>query len=697
MLPINVNQQNAAADANRRSQTLQVCLLVVLFMLLSGPKNSANIGIANSNTHTVSERKGGTSDITSDAYLSNFKHTFTFIDLQHPYTDNNPINVTGNYRGNWSEIVRPIITSAISATSTGNDTWNTTMYRSKGLYIMQLKTVPIVADVKNIEFVYGVIKVYDGGSSTGNKYNHDIMIPVQGVYLPNLGITTMFATPLTTHSLYMQLPISNTSSSSGVSRALAAADTSTNGNRKFLSVAADSYINDTGIRMFLLDSSVDATKLRQTGVNATTDAVNVSNTDTISRIGQSLVSDSFRALQVKSRSDVTKYCQYIITLKHRSRTDSEGVTTSIDTQGLLTSPQCNVNVDMFASSYIIPLKRLTHKTMIYSIITTIVCIAQIMLSIYQLKYSNSPAVISKISIVCICMHSLLDATLCVGHLLLAAALPKELFTYFVWTISLKLFLFGLFEVRLIIGVYRARFSTEIAAGGWNYLRMTLTAFHIRFYLAFFSIVIFIAVFHDMLILLVLLLYSSFIPQIVYSAYHGTRKALSPVYYVGMTISRMFIPLYFLSCPSNFLYVLIGNNDSSSTGAAAEQYMSVSLFFICWLWLQVLILYLQDKYGSRFFIPNSLYPSKYNYYRPVHQTVTESRTGISTDVESGNTNECECVICYNSIDISSYTSTGRYMITPCEHLFHKECLSQWLLVKLECPVCRATLPCNDEDD
>jgi hypothetical protein len=29
----------------------------------------------------------------------------------------------------------------------------------------------------------------------------------------------------------------------------------------------------------------------------------------------------------------------------------------------------------------------------------------------------------------------------------------------------------------------------------------------------------------------------------------------------------------------------------------------------------------------------------------------------------------------------------YMITPCKHIFHSECLEAWLKMKKECPSCR----------
>ena len=70
-----------------------------------------------------------------------------------------------------------------------------------------------------------------------------------------------------------------------------------------------------------------------------------------------------------------------------------------------------------------------------------------------------------------------------------------------------------------------------------------------------------------------------------------------------------------------------------------------------------------------------------------------------DIESGNLNEC--VICYNGIEIDNHNGRSNqpptYMITPCNHLFHPNCLQQWLTVKMECPTCRAVLPLSESDD
>ncbi|KAJ3437227.1 dsc e3 ubiquitin ligase complex subunit [Anaeramoeba flamelloides] len=67
------------------------------------------------------------------------------------------------------------------------------------------------------------------------------------------------------------------------------------------------------------------------------------------------------------------------------------------------------------------------------------------------------------------------------------------------------------------------------------------------------------------------------------------------------------------------------------------------------------------------------PKKYDYSHPIPDLNSES--------------DYTCVICMFEIDIENQ----EYMITPCNHLYHKNCLAHWLEIKLECPSCRAVIP------
>lgn len=62
------------------------------------------------------------------------------------------------------------------------------------------------------------------------------------------------------------------------------------------------------------------------------------------------------------------------------------------------------------------------------------------------------------------------------------------------------------------------------------------------------------------------------------------------------------------------------------------------------------------------------------------------TTMSTD--AGDAQTLDCVICYNEIDINDRQG---YMLAPCDHIFHRQCLEQWMEVKMECPICRKDLP------
>ena len=54
------------------------------------------------------------------------------------------------------------------------------------------------------------------------------------------------------------------------------------------------------------------------------------------------------------------------------------------------------------------------------------------------------------------------------------------------------------------------------------------------------------------IIVSLLLYSMWLPQIGYSAYNGTKHPLCNGYLYGMSATRLFLPAYFFGCPHNFL-------------------------------------------------------------------------------------------------------------------------------------------------
>lgn len=102
-------------------------------------------------------------------------------------------------------------------------------------------------------------------------------------------------------------------------------------------------------------------------------------------------------------------------------------------------------------------------------------------------------------------------------------------------------------------------------------------------------------------------------------------------------------------------------------------------------LQVGILTLQHRLGPQFFIPARFLPVKYNYERRFD--IQQVSLVLSNDTGNGEVNTIDCVICMVELDLEARD----YMLAPCDHVFHRECLQNWMQVKMECPTCRCALP------
>jgi hypothetical protein len=150
------------------------------------------------------------------------------------------------------------------------------------------------------------------------------------------------------------------------------------------------------------------------------------------------------------------------------------------------------------------------------------------------------------------------------------------------------------------------------------------------------------------------------------------------------------------------------------------------FLLIIIILEIIILFLQDNYGPRFFIPKRFRKGYYNYYKSINEL---KNTTKYSDIDNAS-----CAICLGDLVInkndpinitkidneSLLASTtienvinmdeinvnkrkcfkrvkhnnkynNKLMVTPCHHVFHIDCLKSWRELKDECPVCRTTNP------
>ena len=327
------------------------------------------------------------------------------------------------------------------------------------------------------------------------------------------------------------------------------------------------------------------------------------------------------------------------------------------------SESCNASMAVDFDALHIDLPRALSKASVFTLLMTVTSIAQIYLTMHQLTArSNTQAAALKISLLCVGAQAVLDSYLCLVYLS-ASVVFEALFNAFATVAFFKLLLFAVFEMRLMLVAWKAVRAQEFSAG-WQSVRRALSVLYSRFYCALIASIIIMWRFWDYQHALMFIAYSFWVPQIVFNVVNDCHNPFTPKYIYGITLTRLLAPVYMLGCPRNFLTLMFhGKSLYWSSGA---------LYLCVWAAVQVYVLESQQWWGARWFIPRRFLPQKYDYTRKVPSNLRGE----------------DCVICMGSVEECDKSS---HMITPCNHLFHGECLLQWMDVKMECPTCRAKIP------
>lgn len=197
----------------------------------------------------------------------------------------------------------------------------------------------------------------------------------------------------------------------------------------------------------------------------------------------------------------------------------------------------------------------------------------------------------------------------------------------------------------------------------------------------------------------LFLYSYWVPQIWHSARLGLQCSLKPQFIITISLLRLLPLMYLCFVPSN----VGGHHQDSQLG-----YSLLAL-----QWTQILVLLAQHYLGARFFIPGAFVSPLYDYHRVLvldeeEGAVTEEPPSVSSThgeitargltPNSEGTVQVSCAICMSPVNVAvayrgePFPQAPRdCMVTPCRHVFHSQCLRQWMESRLQCPICRASLP------
>jgi len=387
--------------------------------------------------------------------------------------------------------------------------------------------------------------------------------------------------------------------------------------------------------------------------------------------------------------------------------------------GTIESPGCNFASTVNLTAIRTDWEQAQYKAINYSFYMMLACLTQIVLLLRQLLHTQAQSAATKVSMICIGWQAIIDAMLCIGHILLCMMM-QPVFTAFAMVAFFKLLIFCVIEKKYMVIIMQARINADNNYSAED-LRRRVASLHLKFYCVLVAVLmVFWTIIQSHRVMCLLALYSFWVPQIIQNVITEAKNPLHVNYIYGMSLTRLIAPLYMYGVPRNFFMEFFPEYTS-------DLFVCEMLFL--WVGLQAGILIAQGKYGTRFMIPTRFLPPKYNYARPIPESLlprqhsnerpspddVETNTliggddkgprnrksssrngsddshGVTTIYESHDSSEgtsLDCVICYNSINTENKRG---YMLAPCDHIFHRDCLEQWMEVKMECPICRMALP------
>ncbi|KAI3891772.1 hypothetical protein MKX03_020910 [Papaver bracteatum] len=339
-------------------------------------------------------------------------------------------------------------------------------------------------------------------------------------------------------------------------------------------------------------------------------------------------------------------------------TSTDGDHELYQSEGLLESPSVVDDGDRFSPIVVNATSvnvEVTHnKVLSYILMVNFMSFLQVNLFIRQMEHSKTQPGAARNSIFMIGQLAIVDAYLCPLHLR-AGTLMESLSSALAMASLSKIVVFYTFATRYDLAMLKA--NTPASREGWETMRRELSVLYSRFYWIVLGGVLIIYQFHGYLRPILLLTYAFWIPQIVTNVIRNSRKPLHPLYILGITATRLVVPLYVFGCPNNIMRIY---HDQTWC-----------IFVVLFMGLQATMLLLQHYLGSRWCIPHQMLPKQYNYY--------DRNTCQATD----------CAICLATIDLPQRSNDC--MATPCDHFFHSNCLQRWMDIKMECPTCRRPLP------
>ena len=372
-------------------------------------------------------------------------------------------------------------------------------------------------------------------------------------------------------------------------------------------------------------------------------------------------------------------------------------------QIIITSKELNVTIN----SQINNNDELGQKVRIYSFILSIFGLIEIFHILKLImKINDHRELANKLSILSIIANCYFKVMICIMHFFLSISTLDEDMSY-QFGVPTIIYFFGFtgFELKLLLLVFRTR---NDRMGNQELYRKRSLCLYLFFYIILSFMVINIKECLTNYSVILFVYTISWLSQIIYSIIMNTRPSMSRMYIICLSLSRLYLPIYIKAVDGNIFDL-------------KPSYLKVSLLVII-TFIEVIILLLQKSFGARTILPKKYRRRGFDYYR--------DKVNIEMHV-SKNPN---CVICLESLNVEVDENFNtvvkrkekdkniydkvmhlcyldkveekiikwlknmegknvkkKYMITPCDHVFHTLCLEKWMRQKNECPYCKSALP------
>ncbi|KAL3664933.1 hypothetical protein V7S43_010110 [Phytophthora oleae] len=661
------------------SMAIFLCFLVLFFDNRAGDARNAR----NGRTGAMGDGTGGRNrySLPQNAFndtdrVQKVHELEALLKDQPGYRYNEPpLNVTGIYSGTWDSLLaeeydanKPVYTDIIPYLKVDREIqlqqYTQPVEKGHTWLFLKMKTPASKELTKDVAYVTGQLVIYEEQASLAAT-----ILPVQGVFLRKLAKLTLFGNSpdSSVQILYRKgnSESGNTTKLEEVTDVPEEEEEDGKANLERLPRQPRAELMNLGV----LDgvpavenrdeyASIDISPPRYSYVSRFRSSDSFSD-QCVSIVEMSLVNDTSKPAKKSGEDDDSDDAATVLQKSMRH----------MKLEGTLASVNCGLYLKLDTTFQEENLNVFFAKASRYAVIMTFIAMAEIYFLLRQLQISSTQATAAKVSLLTIGQQAIVDSYLCLGHLTVGIV-AQNVFAAFASVAFVKLIIFSVFEMRYLLIIWKAR-RPQGFSEGWLTLRRELTTLYSRFYLSLLAGLCIFYNFSNHLPVLVFICYSFWVPQIVHNVHREVRNPFDLGYLYGISALRLFLPLYFYGCPDNFL-------------TAFPMYESKIDPHFCyvlasWMGLQVSILALQQRYGPRFFVPARFLPVKYNYERRINlQELALLKDGD---------NSIDCVICMVELDIEARD----YMIAPCDHIFHRECLQGWMQVKMECPTCRHVLP------